>query len=94
MIDLQVRHESGDIVARSPGVHWEQLAGLDPAEFPLLVGVCPFADTVFNAFQRPMLLAELDRLDADRSGPWVDAVRDMCRIAEEVSHRYVWFVGD
>jgi hypothetical protein len=96
MINLQVRHESGTVVAGSEhGIAWdESLAEIERSQFPMLAGVCPFADTVFNTWQIPMLLEELGRLPAERGGPWVDAVRALCRTAEEGSHRYVWFVGD
>ncbi|MCX5554457.1 hypothetical protein [Streptomyces sp. NBC_00038] len=95
MIDLQVRDEVGSILAHSAGVPWDEaLVDIDRAQFPMLAGLCPYADTVFNSWQRPMLLEELDQLPAERSGPWVDRVRAMCRTAEEGSHRYVWFVGD
>jgi hypothetical protein len=60
----------------------------------MLAGRCPYADTVFNSRQRPMLLEELDRLSAERDGPWVDRMRAICRMTEERPHRYVWFVGD
>jgi hypothetical protein len=49
---------------------------------------------VFNSWQRPMLIAELDRLPVDRQGPWVAALRAMCRTAAAESHRYVWLLGD
>ncbi|MDQ1033497.1 hypothetical protein QF035_011079 [Streptomyces umbrinus] len=94
MIDLQVRDEIGNILAHSAGVSWdESLVEIDRADLPMIAGLCPYADTIFNSWQRPMLLEELDRLPAER-GPWVDRVRAMCRTAEEESHRYLWFVGD
>lgn len=60
----------------------------------MLAGICPFEDTVFNSFQRAMLVAELDRLPADRDGPWSEALRQMCQIAAAGPHRYVWLIGD
>ncbi|MFF4350330.1 hypothetical protein [Streptomyces sp. NPDC001530] len=95
MIDVRVRHASGTVLARSRGVSWDEwLMDIDASQFPLLAGVCPYADTVFNTWQTPMLLEELARLPVERMGPWVDEVRELCRIAEEGAHRYVWFVGD
>lgn len=55
----------------------------------MLAGICPYADTVFNSWQRPTLLAELER-----QGPWADRLRECCRTADEDSHRYVWILGD
>ncbi|MFD7713421.1 hypothetical protein [Streptomyces sp. NPDC059786] len=95
MIDLQVRDESGAVLAHSPGVSWDEaLADIDRAEFPMLAGVCPYADTVFNTWQISMLLEELERLPVERAGPWLEEVRSMCRTAKEGPHRYVWFMGD
>jgi hypothetical protein len=96
MIGMSVRGDRGNVVARAEcGLEWFQtLADLDPVEFPMLAGLDPYADAVFNSRQVPVLLAELDRLPAERGGPWVDAVRDLCRVAGQRVHRYVWFVGD
>jgi len=94
---MQVRSESGSVLARGGhGLEWGSttVAELDRSQFPMLAGVCPYEDTVFNGWQRPMLLAELDRLPPERQGPWVDALRELCRTAEAGLHRYVWFIGD
>ena len=64
-IDLQVRSESGRIVASSHGFEWtRELIDLDTAVFPMLAGLCAYLDTVFNQRQIPILLAELERLPA------------------------------
>jgi len=94
---MQVRSETGHVLARGGArLDWAEdtVAGLDPAAFPMLAGICPFEDTVFNSFQRQMLVAELDRLPVERQGPWAEALRSMCRIAAGDSHRYVWLLGD
>ena len=94
---MQVRSENGDILARGEvGLAWAEntIANLDPARFPMLTGICPCEDTVFNSIQRAMLVAELDQLPAERHGPWVDALRAMCQTAAAESHRYIWLVGD
>jgi len=65
VIDLQVRSESGRIVASSHGFEWtRELIDLDTAVFPMLAGLCAYLDTVFNQRQIPILLAELERLPA------------------------------
>ncbi|MEU5946788.1 hypothetical protein ABZ793_14645 [Micromonospora sp. NPDC047465] len=97
MIDLQVRTELGDIVARSSGFDWTQeLIDLDRSTYPLLSGLCAYLDTVFNQRQVPMLLEELDRLppgsvlnEESRS-----EIRRLCVLVSERSHHYLWFVGD
>lgn len=94
---MQVRSESGEVLARSEvGLAWAEnmTAGLDPERFPMLAGICPFEDTVFNSIQRQMLAAELDRLPAERRGPWAEALWSMCQTAAAGSHRYVWLIGD
>ncbi|WP_395298425.1 hypothetical protein ACF9IK_00255 [Kitasatospora hibisci] len=92
---MQVR-EFGDVVSRAGcGLDWDSaLAGLDREEFPILTGVCPYSDTVFNSWQRPNLLAEIDRLPAERGGPWVQEIRTLCVTADQAPHRYVWLLGD
>lgn len=93
---MQVRSENGSVLARGRGFEWgpATIAELDRSVFPMLAGICPYQDTVFNGWQRPMLLAELDRLPPERQGPWVDELREFCRTAEADSHRYVWLLGD
>lgn len=98
MIDIEVRSENGGVLARGRGrgIAWgsETIAELDRSQFPMLAGICPYEDTVFNSWQRPMLLAELDLLPPERQGPWVEALRELCRTAAEAPHRYVWLLGD
>ncbi len=94
---MEVRSENGVVLARAArGVQWQSatIAELDRSVFPMLAGICPYADTVFNSWQRPMLLEELERLPPERQGPWIEEIRAMCRTAEAGQHRYVWFLGD
>ncbi|MFD9591995.1 hypothetical protein ACFWA9_04455 [Kitasatospora sp. NPDC059973] len=93
---MQVRSETGAVVARAGcGLDWDSaLAGLERDEFSILTGVCPYMDTVFNSWQRSNLPAKLDRLPADRGGPWVREIRALCVPAHQALHRYVWLLGD
>jgi len=98
VIDIQVRGESGDVIARATcGLQWtEELAGLDSATYPMLCGLLPYADAMFNHRQTEMLLREVDRLPA---GSVLDNVqraeiRRLCETVDDGSHRYLWFVGD
>ncbi|WP_328980720.1 hypothetical protein [Streptomyces canus] len=93
---MQVRGDSGDVVARAEdGVEWTSaFSDLDPGLFPMLWGLIPYGDAVFNHRQVSLLLAELDRLPAACGGDWVGQARELCRVVEQGSHRYLWFVGD
>ncbi len=96
MINMAVRGDSGNVVARAKaGVEWTAgFAGLDPAEFPMLWALTPYGDAVFNQRQVPLLLAELDRLPADLGGDWVGQTRELCQVVERGLHLYLWFIGD
>ncbi|WP_422741383.1 hypothetical protein ACN27B_21800 [Micromonospora sp. WMMD754] len=98
MIDIQVRTERGETLARGArGFDWSQeLIDLDPSAFPMLSGLCAFLDTMFNERQLPLLIDELDRLppgvaldDGSRT-----EIRRLCAVARTGSHRYLWFLGD
>lgn len=96
MINLQVRGDSGDIVARAEaGVAWtEAFANLDSADFPMLWALIPYGDAMFNERQIPLLVAELDRLPAACGGDWVAQARELCEVVERGIHLYLWFLGD
>ncbi|MFG1995162.1 hypothetical protein ACGFJ7_34825 [Actinoplanes sp. NPDC048988] len=96
MIDLQVRGESGRIVASSRGFDWTQeLIDLDAAMFPMLAGLCGYLDTVFNRRQIRILMAELDRLPAGLIPELARAqVRRLATLVGEGQHLYLWFCGD
>ncbi|WP_241671988.1 hypothetical protein [Streptomyces sp. IB2014 016-6] len=81
MIDMQVRGDSGDVIARAEGgVKWTSAFGdLNPGLFPMLWGLIPYGDAVFNHRQVSLLLAELDRLPAACGGDWVGQARELCR---------------
>jgi hypothetical protein len=93
---MQVRDDSGTVVARADGgVQWTAaFADLDLGGFPMLQALVPYGDAVFNHRQVPLLLAELDRLPAACDGDWVRQARELCRVVEQETQRYLWFVGD
>lgn len=93
---MQVRGNSGDVIARAEGgLQWTSAFGdLNPGLFPMLWGLIPSGDVVFNYRQVSLLLAELDRLPAACGGDWVGQARKLCQVVEQGSHRYLWFVGD
>jgi hypothetical protein len=96
MIDLQVREESGHVVARARGFEWTQeLIDLDRSTFPMLAGLCAYLDTVFNQRQIPMLVEELTRLPAGLiSEAAVAEIGRLAAMVEEGQHLYLWFCGD
>ncbi|MFI0406289.1 hypothetical protein [Actinomadura sp. 3N508] len=96
MINMAVRGDSGAVIARARcGLPWtNELGGLDPAAFPMLTALLPYADAVFNERQIPVLLKELDRLPDEVGGDWVEETRELCAIALQAPHRYLWFLGD
>lgn len=93
---MQVRGDSGGVIARAEGgLRWTSAFGdLNPGLFPMLWGLIPYGDAVFNHRQVSLLLAELDRLPAACAGDWVGQARELCQVVEQGSHRYLWFVGD
>lgn len=94
---MQVRRElNGQVVARaSCSIAWEKmLSDLDRAAFPLLGGLDPYGDAVFNGRQIPALLRELDRLPPERGGAWADEARVLCGLVLQKVHHYLVFVGD
>lgn len=90
------REIRGEVVARAGcGLPWETtLAGLDQAVFPMLGALDPHADAVFNGRQIPALIAELDRLPAERGGEWVAEVRALCAVVSRGPAHYILFIGD
>jgi hypothetical protein len=95
MIHMEVRGEQGKLVARRGGLEWTDLfPALDPVNFPMLWGLSPYGDALFNERQVPLLLAELDRLPEAYRGTWVDHARELCKVVEDGTNRHLWFVGD
>ncbi len=49
MINLQIRDEKFRVLRRgSPGIDWSVAEKLDENSYPMLGGLLPFADTMFN----------------------------------------------
>ncbi|WP_239152501.1 hypothetical protein [Virgisporangium aurantiacum] len=96
MIDLQVRGDSGPVLAHASGFEWTQdLIDLDGSVYPMLAGLCAYLDTVFNQRQVPMLLAELERLPSGVIPVAAAAeIRRLAAMVMEGQHRYLWFCGD
>jgi len=70
---------------------------LEADRFPLLSGVDPYGDTVFNRRQMDRLLDELAALIPGVSSEqqrMLTALSLMCERCRSAVHHYVWFVGD
>jgi len=67
-------------------------------DFPLLRGVDPYGNTIFNGWQANLLLEELDALEASGLSPvqlsLVRGVRVLLAFQSQTQHHYLWFIGD
>jgi hypothetical protein len=98
MITMQVRGETGDIVARgSSQPDWmKTLQHVNADRFPFLGSLLPFADTMFNSRQTVRLRQEIaDRSVQELLGQDAAAeIEGLCQRVERGSHLYLWFLGD
>lgn len=72
---------------------------LNLRDTPLLVGVDPYGDTVFNRFQvEQQLPREVEYLRRELEGTterqMLDELERLMAVVTERVHRYLWFVGD
>lgn len=98
MINIQVRGETGDIVARgASGLDWmTALQHVDADRFPFLGSLLPFADTMFNSRQTVRLRREIaDQSVRDLLGSEASSeIERFCLQVESGPHLYLWFLGD
>lgn len=66
---------------------------------PLLAGVDPIGNTMFNRFQMPLVKLEVEHIltwddltDEQRLG--LQGVAELCDFAGARNHKYLWFQGD
>lgn len=100
----EYRDERGILLSDQPAraaAHGKLIAklagGFDPAEFPLLAGIDPYANTIFNDIQQERLAGELARYAQVAPAEIRDEVFDLARVVRERSDRsatYLWFIGD
>jgi hypothetical protein len=72
---------------------------LNRRDTPLLIGVDPYGDTVFNRFQvEQQLPREVEylrrELEGTTEGQMLDELERLMAVVTERVHRYLWFVGD
>jgi hypothetical protein len=71
---------------------------LDPTVYPLLAGVDPVGDTLFNQRQIPRVLAEVEELlsnteCSDQMRASLERIRDLLSL-RLAPHEFLWLVGD
>lgn len=100
----EIRTERGEKVPTDPvrraafGTLVARILGsVDLTAFPLLSGIDPYGNTVFNCVQLPRVVLELRRLawslpDGVRVG--VDDLADFVSQYADDSRLYLWFIGD
>ena len=98
-ISVLVRTHTGKVLARSTHSSLGAVCRLAKADdLPLLGGVDPYDDTVFNRFLLPSVSGELDLLLAAAQDAGVrEAIGEVLALVELVGlrpHRYLLFNGD
>jgi hypothetical protein len=76
-------------------VHLIALPELD--RFPMLRGIDPYDDTVFNQVQLPYVIRELREIAQLASTDLQQGLRDLAKYIEQFLGRdltYLWFIGD
>jgi hypothetical protein len=97
VLTVQVREERGDIVLRGKRrFDWENLQHISDDEFPLLGGLLPYGDTMFNARQAVKVRQEVGspRIRELLGDDAVKEIVRLCLAVEGGSHLYLWFLGD
>jgi hypothetical protein len=97
-ISVVLRREQGADVRRLDVPYEAPAAAWDAAAHPLLAGVDPYGNAIFNARQMLALREEAQRLLAgeisaeERSA--LLGIIELCDEGQRPPHRYLWFVGD
>ena len=97
MLTMQVRGELGEIVLRGESrLDWQNVQHVNEDEFPLLGGLLPYADTMFNARQVVKVRREAGspRIRELLGDDAVGEIERLCLAVEGGSHLYLWFLGD
>jgi hypothetical protein len=96
-IRITVKTERGEIVYLG-AIYSPPPAAHDPIAYPLLAGIDPYGDTVFNRLQVERLVAEANHLLKAASGDEPTGLEDIeyiyATFVRSPPHRYLWFVGD
>jgi hypothetical protein len=97
-IRMVVKTERGEVVFLG-GIYSPPEGPLDPRLYPLLSGIDPYGDTVFNRAQAERLVTEAALLSRDatlrsESTGLEDIEALYAAYVRSPPHRYLWFVGD
>lgn len=97
-ISVVLRREQGSDVRRLTVPYEPPKAAWDAAIHPLLAGVDPDGNAIFNARQMRAVREEASRLldqtlnPAEREG--LIGIVELCDEGQRPPHQYLWFVGD
>ena len=94
---MQVKTERGEVV-HVGGIYVQSKQSIFPQQYPLLSGIDPVGDTVFNRVQAERLLREVERLSvldiSEEARGSVIEMAGLIAVHMRRPHRYLWFVGD
>lgn len=95
-IRIAIKSETGELLHRG-GLYSPPTEGLPNDLYPLLSGIDPYGDTVFNRLQWERLRSEaMLRLEAtsseDERTSMAELIDSWARYGRP--HSYLWFVGD
>ena len=94
---MQVKTESGEVV-HDGGVYVPSKRSVFPQQYPLLSGIDPYGDTIFNRQQCERLIREAEVLIAaditDEERQSLVELAGMFTLHMRRPHRYLWFSGD
>lgn len=87
-----------DAVADPRNILGKLLTEIDGDKYPLLGGIDPYADTIFNGLQMRRFLLEWSDVSAKASTPeecdLVAKIDELARRCRDEVHLYIRFVGD
>ena len=97
-ISVVLRNERGDDIHRLKVPYVDPVASWVPSAYPLLSGIDPDGNTIFNARQMQQMLPEVEGLLAtnlaEEERESVAGVASLCLEGQRPPHRYLWFLGD
>jgi hypothetical protein len=97
-ISIVLRNERGDDIHRLAAPYVHPAASWVASAYPLLSGIDPDGNTIFNARQMQQMLPEVEGLlgidlgNEERES--VAGVASLCLEGQRPPHRYLWFIGD
>lgn len=96
-ISVQLRKVRGETVVRLSWPYDPPLEAWSATDCPLLSGVDPYGDTIFNRQQMQRLADEIRSLLPSASPEQrvtLTALALTCQRGQSPPHQYLWFIGD